>query len=340
MSPTPEPALKTPVLFMIFARPETTERVFQAIRKARPAKLYVAADGPRDGFADDIERCDRSRKIATNVDWDCELHTLFRDKNLGCGNGPSTAITWFFEHEPEGIILEDDCVPSQSFFAYCTELLQRYRDDTRIMHIAGNNLEKPRLRDRQYSYGFSHFTYCWGWASWRRAWKFHDFEMKLYPEINAKKYLQGHYNTIYERDYYQYVFRKLHEGDRRNIWDYQWQFACRVNSGLVIAPSANLVINIGLGAHATNTTQQDGIGHGLKLEEISWPLNHPEFVMVNKRREKRIFRMHFTSRRSRAASIAKTFMPETVIRKIKAFLRLVFSENGAKQIQHDGSLKY
>src|SRR5687767_5181884 len=144
--------LETPVLFLIFCRPEPTERVFEAIRKAKPTRLYVAADGSRGDSPGEAERCEQSRQIATSVDWDCEVHTLFRDKNLGCGRGPSTAITWFFEHETEGIILEDDCMPSPSFFSYCAELLARYRDDTRIMHIAGTNLEKPQPRDQEHSY--------------------------------------------------------------------------------------------------------------------------------------------------------------------------------------------
>lgn len=340
MTEVPIAPLNTPVLFLIFARPETMGQVFEAIREAKPAKLYIAADGPRENSPGEAERCELSRKIVTNVDWECEVHTLFRDTNLGCGKGPSTAITWFFEHETEGIILEDDCVPSQSFFLYCAELLERYRNDTRIMHIAGTNLEKPRFRDKRYSYGFSNFTYCWGWATWRRAWKFHDFDMRLYNEVNAKNYLEGHYNSIYERDYFQYIFRKLHKGDRQNIWDYQWQFACRINSGIVVVPACNLVVNIGLGRHATNTIHLQGIGHHLKSEELSWPLTHPEFVMVNKRREKRIFTMYFTSRSSRAKSLLKRFVPAGFIRKVKAVFSFLVLDNKGKVIQHDGSLKY
>ena len=333
-------SLNTPVLFLIFARPETTKLVFETIRKARPTKLYIAADGPREGKPGEAERCELSRKIATNVDWDCELHTLFRDKNLGCGKGPSTAITWFFEHETEGIILEDDCLPSPSFFGYCAELLERYRSDTRIMHIAGTNLENAHLRDKRYSYGFSNFTYCWGWATWRRAWKLHDFDMTLYEEVNAKKYLEGHYNSIYERDYFRYIFRKLHNGDRRNVWDYQWQFACRINSGLVIVPAGNLVVNIGLGGYATNTIHPQGVGHHLKSEELTWPLVHPEFVMANKSREKRIFTVHFTSRRSRAKSFLKRFVPPGAINKVKTVFGFFVFNNKDKVIQHDGSLEY
>src|SRR5688572_20529443 len=186
--------LNTPVLFLIFNRPAVTKQVFEAIREMRPTRLYIAADGPRPAIPNELDNCRKAREAALAVDWECQVKTLFRDKNLGCGRGPSTAITWFFEHETEGIILEDDCMPSPSFFSYCAELLARYRDDTRIMHIAGTNLEKPQQRDQEHSYHFSNFTYCWGWATWRRAWKFHDFDMKLYNEINKKNCLEGHYN--------------------------------------------------------------------------------------------------------------------------------------------------
>jgi hypothetical protein len=331
--------LETPVLFLIFARPETTRMVFDAIRKAKPTKLYVAADGPRDSSAE-AERCALSREIATHVDWDCEVQTLFREENLGCGKGPSTAISWFFENESEGIILEDDCVPSPSFFTFCAAMLERYRNDTRIMHIAGTNLEMPHLRDRQYSYGFSNFTYCWGWATWRRAWKLHDFDMSLYREIDSRNYLRGHYNSIYERDYFQYIFGRLYGGNRKNIWDYQWQFACRINSGLVVVPGCNLVVNIGLGEHATNTTHPRGIGHDLKSETMAWPLIHPDFIMVNKKREKRIFTMCFTSRKSRIKTMLKQLIPKAVFSRLKTIFSFAPVANGAKVMQHDGSLKY
>jgi hypothetical protein len=331
--------LNTPVLFLIFCRPETTKVVFESIRKARPARLYVAADGPRHDSPAEFQRCQEARKIATEVDWDCEVHTLFRDKNLGCGDGPSTAITWFFERETEGIILEDDCLPSSSFFPYCASLLERYRDDTRIMHIGGVNLEKPYLRRAQYSYSFSHLTNCWGWATWRRAWNHHDFDMGFYNEICRKGYLKGHYNSIYERDYFEYAFEKVHR-DRRNIWDYQWQFACRINSGLVISPSNNLVINIGLGGEATNTIEPRGIGCDLKLEEINFPLNHPDFVMVNGKKERQIFRNNLTSQASRMKSTIKHLVPKSLLDKLKRSIKYILVVNKAKTIQEHGTIKY
>src|ERR1041385_7044425 len=128
-------SLQSPVLFIIFNRPEVTRQVFAAIRQAKPARLYIAADGPRRDIESDVVNCNATRQIINEVDWDCELKTLLHNENLNCGVGPSTAINWFFQHETEGIILEDDCLPTQSFFWFCQELLERYRNDSRIMHI-------------------------------------------------------------------------------------------------------------------------------------------------------------------------------------------------------------
>jgi len=309
--------LTTPVLFVIFNRPGTTRQVFEAIRQARPTKLYIAADGPRPDRPGEAEKCAEVRTIATAVDWDCEVRTLFREKNLGCGEGPATGISWFFEHESEGIILEDDCLPSQTFFRFCAEMLERYRNDTRVMEIGGNNLEQPRDRDGEHSYWFSNHIYIWGWATWRRAWKMHDFKMNHYQEIHSKKYLDRCYDSIYERDFYEYVFEKMYEGDertsRKTIWDYQWQFACKINSGLIVVPNKNLVRNLGFGNDATNTLNPNGVGNDLKLEEMEFPLKHPQFVMPDRVRDMRIFRFLSTSAASRLKSNLKRVIPKKMV---------------------------
>jgi hypothetical protein len=292
-----------PVLFIVFARPETTAKVFKSIRKAKPGKLYIAADGPRADRPGEWERSEEVRMIATAVDWPCEVHTFFRDRNYGCGAQVSAAISWFFTHEEEGIILEDDCLPSDSFFQFCAEMLERYRTDTRVMSIGGNNLEPARFREREYSYSFSKLTYIWGWATWRRAWRLYAYDMPLFPEIDEKRYLLPLYSSIHERGLFQYIFGKMYTGSnappsRYNIWDYQWQFACNIHSGLVIVPAVNMVSNIGFGLGATNVSE-DSIGRGLKCEEIGFPLVHPEFVMVDRTRERRTFEICHTSRKSR-----------------------------------------
>ena len=189
------------------------------------------------------------REIASAVDWDCTIYTLFRDKNLGCRVAVSSAINWFFEHEPEGIILEDDCLPSLSFYWFCEELLDRYRDDTRIMQICGSKLSHSKIRD-YCSYYFSKYGPIWGWASWRRAWEYYDVEMKLWPEVKNKRIYYNFYNSKKERKYRENIYEKVFSG-LINTWDYQWGFAKLINSGLSIIPVSNIVFRtLGLKAMA------------------------------------------------------------------------------------------
>ena len=327
-------SLKTPVLFLVFNRPETTKKVFDAIRQARPKRLYVVADGPRKNNLGDAERCAEVRRIVCSVDWDCEFRTQFRDENFGCGKGLTEGINWFFRNETEGIILEDDCLPSETFFRFSSELLEYYRNDTRVMSVAGNNFERFYTREREYSYTFSNHTYIWGWATWRRAWELNDYQMKLYGEIKQKKYLRGHYNSIYERDLFEYVFEQVWKDgekvNKRNVWDYQWQFACKIHSGLTVVPNRNLIVNIGFGAGGTNTTNMKASDFNLLLEEISFPLHHPDFVMVNREREDRTFQLMHTSWWSRLKSDFKYVLPRAVVDRLLKPLRNLFSRKTKK----------
>ena len=176
--------LTTPVLFLVFNRPDTTEKVFEAIRQAKPQKLFVAADGPRGNRLGEKEKCEQVRKIATTVDWDCEVKTLFREKNLGCKFAVSSAIDWFFKNVEEGIVLEDDCLPSQSFFWFCQELLERYRNDERVMLIGGNNRGVDFLKN--HSYFFSKYVQIWGWATWRRSWEKYDSKIRKWKLVKEQ----------------------------------------------------------------------------------------------------------------------------------------------------------
>lgn len=271
---TPPHPLKTAVLFMVFNRPDTTKQVFGAIRKAKPPRLYIAADGPRADKPGEAEKAEQVRRIATNVDWVCEVKTLFRDKNLGCRVGVSTAIDWFFENEEEGIILEDDCLPSQSFFWFCEELLERYQADKRIMIVSGYNKQETWKQDK-YDYFFSYFGGIWGWASWKTAWNLYDGEMK---------YL----DCFIENNYFEFLLGKrlgnIRKKQMTNViqndvdtWDYQWGFARHVNSGLACVPSKSLVENIGFGADATHTFRENK--HVVKKHEINLP-THPNAIVV------------------------------------------------------------
>jgi hypothetical protein len=299
---------------MIFNRPETTRRVFAAIKKERPKKLFIAADGPRANKLGEAEKCEEVRKIATAVDWDCEVKTLFRNENLGCGRAPAGAITWFFEHVEEGIILEDDCLPSHDFFLFCAELLEKFRHDQRVMEIGGNNLLNGDYKQDGYSYYFSNHNMIWGWATWRRAWQMYDFEMKLYNKIRDTQYLESCFRSEYELNYFKWIFDKT-IGAIQNVtwWDYQWEFVRRVNNGLTIVPQKNIVLNIGLGSDATHTLDPNGTGHNLSLQGLNFPLKHPEFVMADIVRDNIFFRNTFTTGVSRIKTSLKKVIPNFIL---------------------------
>lgn len=241
--------LSTPVLFLIFNRPNTTKKVFNKIRSVKPSRLYIAADGPRNNIEN--SKCGKVRKIATNVDWECEINTLFRDKNLGCKHAVSSALDWFFEHEDMGIILEDDCLPNKSFFRFCEKMLNFYRSDNRIMQISGtNNLVKWK-NDLQ-DYHFSIYGSCWGWATWKRAWELNDLEMKTLSSKQAKDSLRY---ALVNRDQYRKRLNILNQVFENSIdsWAYTWFYTRAINSGLSVVPSVNLVSNIGFGKESTHT---------------------------------------------------------------------------------------
>ena len=261
--------LNKPVLFLVFNRINTTKQVFSTIREAQPPRLYIAADGARPNY-DEQDKVDTVRNyIVNNIDWDCKVKTLFREKNLGCKYAVSGAIDWFFENEEMGIILEDDTLPSQSFFYFCQELLEKYRYDERIMKIAGFN-EMEGFKQNKDSYLFANFGSDWGWASWSRAWKHYDVEMSDWPEFKDKK-LNQYYPFIEKRNK---IFEKTYKNNI-DTWDYQWHYAINKNHGLVCIPCKSLVKNIGFGKEATHTQKVELSRQKVNRKEINFPLIHP-----------------------------------------------------------------
>ena len=267
--------LTSPVLFLIFNRPEITQQVFSAIRKAKPPRLYVAADGPRSDYPNEDEKCEHSRKIATNVDWDCEVKTLFRDQNIGCRLAVGQAIYWFFEQEPEGIILEDDCLPSQSFFWFCQEMLEYFRNDKAVGVICGfysNELEyKPSA-----SFFFSRYLRVWGWAGWRRSNEGYDSNINLLIEKQNtwKKDIFSH-TDIFLKRYWQDMFEEVGSG-KIDTWDIQLQYLLWQKKQQVIVSSKNLVQNIGWAQGAHPLTKDHN--HELATSEINFPLTTPDMT--------------------------------------------------------------
>ncbi len=287
----PPVPLQTAVLFLVFNRPDTTVQVFEAIRKAKPPRLYVAADGPRSDRAGEAEKVARVREIATAVDWPCEVRTLFREKNFGCKYAVSGAITWFFEQEEQGIILEDDCVPSQSFFWFCQEMLQRYKACSKIMSVSGTNINGT-LNSRE-SYSFSIYALMWGWASWRRAWTRYELEMESWPSrVRVRRWKTFPMLTYVENLIWLSTFNKTFHNEV-NTWDYQWIYSCWINDGITILSNINLVKNIGYSSDATHTKENHPILSYLVEHEMQFPLIHPPSLEANKCLDKFISRHWF-----------------------------------------------
>lgn len=266
--------LDTPILFLIFNRPDTTSVVFEKIRRQKPKKFYIGADGPRLNILDDKKKCENTRNIVLNgIDWPCETHTLFREENLGTGKAVSEAISWFFENEEQGIILEDDCLPDDTFFEFCSTLLYKYSNSEDVMSISGTNILLDGWKFKTQSYHFGHGG-IWGWATWRRAWKLYDFNMNGWNKLQVQNKIK---NAMKNENWYDY-FYGMFEGTfnkKMDTWDLQWFFCILINGGKSISPSRNLVRNIGFGTGATNTTETNSPYANMITSPLSFPLIAP-----------------------------------------------------------------
>jgi hypothetical protein len=318
--------LQTPVAVMIFNRPHTTRRVFEVLQQVKPPKLLVVADGPRSNKAGEREQCAATRAIFEHIDWPCELLTNYAEHNLGCGGRLSSGLSWVFAQVPEAIILEDDCLPHPTFFRFCAELLERYRDDERVMHISGSNF-LVGAEPCSGSYYFSRYPQVWGWASWRRAWRHYDFLLSDWPVVAKQGWLQGMLEDESARRFWAELFEQIYQtgqGAGPHTWDYQWDFACWMQHGLSITPRINLISNIGFGAEATHTLAPDAFvaqllrrfgfapdsawGKSLQalagrlaanrfanlpLEAMTFPLQHPRFFVRDVQADERIQRRNY-----------------------------------------------
>ena len=273
----PPAPLDTAVLFLVFNRLDVTKQVFGAIKQAKPPRLYVASDGPRNDKEGELDKVEKVRKyILDNINWPCEIKTLFRDTNLGCKYAVSGAIDWFFDNEEQGIILEDDCLPSQSFFWYCESLLEQYQNDDRIFLVSG--YKKNFNRKNNDDYFFSNLGGIWGWASWKRAWKHYDVEMSdidSYRKQNGFNNLLGNTNGQLREK----IIMSVCNG-KINTWDYQWAYARHKNNGLACIPRVSLIENVGFGPDATHT-KNDDLDLVIK-KEISFPLKENVFFVADK----------------------------------------------------------
>ena len=312
--------MKAPVLLIGFNRPENMIQVFSRIREARPDVLYVAVDGARPDKDGEEEKCQQCRDLVKQVDWPCELHTLFREKNAGCALGVSGAISWAFEKEDRLIILEDDCLPELSFFTFCDEMLEMYKDDARIWQVCGRSNHANSLFFANYDYLFSHYAHIWGWATWKRCWQHFDLKMSDCPQFlsegGALNVLQSEWlgkktNKSVRRTYKNIKYISSH------TWDVQWSYTKLKNGALGIVPIKNLVHNIGSasGAHSSGSYVED-----IPSEEITSNLRHPQFVIDNIAYDKYHYKHHISKHPSILARVIGKIKREGFITAIKNYL--------------------
>lgn len=275
-----------PVLLIIFNRPDKVERLIDSLRKVKPTKMYVSADGPRYGVPSDTTRCAGARAVISQIDWPCEVITNFHERNTGADFGPEKALNWFFGNVDEGIILEDDCIAHPDFFRFAKDMLTRYRTNDQVMMISGNNFQNGITRGNG-SYYFSKYPSTWGWASWKRAWRHYDTKILGYREFIDKNILDTVCQTRVEKKYWSRFFEKIHN-DKLNHWDIKWIFAIWNNNGISITPNVNLVQNVGFGHDATHTLRHDEIMEvrAVEMREIA----HPSTIAIDKEADAYLFK--------------------------------------------------
>lgn len=295
--------MKTAVAMIIFNRPDTTKEVFEAIRQAKPPKLYIISDAPREGREEEKKKVAETRGyVEQHVDWDCEVMKNYAESNMGCKKRVASGITWLFEHEEAAIILEDDCVPKQEFFRYAQEMLEKYRDDESVYMVSGTN-DLPGY-EMKGDYTFSHFASIWGWASWRRAWsKHYDINMDRWPEVKSEGKLRPMFSNALQYRLFVRDADKIHAG-LVDTWDLQWVFTILDHNGVGITPKGNLIHNIGCGREdATHT--KDNSREVAEYGEFHFPITFKEEVKVDWAYEKHYTKKFYGIRRVINAVIQK-----------------------------------
>lgn len=277
---------QTPVTLIFFNRPDTLRQVFEQICKARPYKLYLVQDGPRADHPEDFAKVMECRQIVQAVNWDCQVFCNFSEENLGCGVRPQSGISWTLSQEERTIILEDDCVPDPTFFRYCDELLERYKDDTRVSYISGlNHFEEWDFGKN--SYGFAKQGAIWGWATWRRAWRFYDYAVSSIDD----PYLQKQLSYIGMKPRVQSWLRTnqlVKQNAKLSYWDIQWGFVKHTQNQLVVVPKNNLIRNIGVGADSTHGQSLDSRHvkyrdyNNMPTAPMRFPMTHPDYMICDK----------------------------------------------------------
>lgn len=265
--------VSTPVVLVVFRRPETTRRVIESIAAYRPRKLYVIADGPRNESDRELRR--EVLQLFDDLPWPTSLHVEAAEENMGVRRRISSGLDFVFEREEQAIILEDDCLANPDFFRYCECLLSHYADDARVMHIGGNNFLRGKYQAPD-SYYFSRHTHCWGWATWRRAWQRYDHNLEHWDSFKRNRGMADVSNSQLEEDYFMRCVQSVADG-ATDSWAYIWGYSCLLYHGLGIVPAVNLVKNIGFDKNATHTKGEHWAG-SLGTEPIG-EIRHPTVML-------------------------------------------------------------
>ena len=308
------PKLTTPVIFLFWKRPETTVRVLEKIREAKPRELFLVADGPRDEREKIL--CAKTRELVKKmIDWDCQIYKNYSDINLGCRARVSSGIDWAFRQTDRAIILEDDCLPYPDFFYFCEELLKKYKNYKHIMHIGGTNTQQNNNEfNCEESYYFSQIAQIWGWATWKRAWQRYDVNIKNWPQVKESERWKMTLPNYAVREYWTNLMEEMYQNKnpRKNTWDAQWFYAVLTNNGLAITPKNNLITNIGFGVESTHALQNDAKAN-LPLNKLELPIVHPTAIKINIKADnynwKFVFRINNTWKK-KIKSFLRHYVPE------------------------------
>lgn len=281
--------LAAPVAIIVFKRLDATQKMFETVRAARPKELFIIADGWRNDA--EREKCLAVREyLEKAVDWPCTVHTNYAEKNLGCKHRVVSGLDWVFSLTERAIILEDDCVPDQSFFRFCDELLERFKDDSRILQISGLNTQfnNPSFSAGEASYYFSNLGEIWGWATWRRAWKLYDISIEKWPEAKVNGLLSRHFKDPGVIDYWEHLFDEIYtarsEPHAFDAWAAQWVFARLLAGGVSAVPRTNLIVNFG---DSDDAARVKDLGSFVEedfrrpVTPLTFPLVHPSTIEIN-----------------------------------------------------------
>ena len=296
--------LDMPVVFFVFNRPDTTELVFKEIAKVKPEKLFVVSDGPRLHKPGEVERVREAREIIERVDWDCKVIKKYSESNLGCKVAISSGLDWVFDQVSEAIILEDDCLPTPSFFRFCQEMLIKYRDDARVGMISGDNFQFNNSTS-EFDYYFSRYCHIWGWATWKRAWQYYDVNIASWPALKNSKFLSTILSSKSNIEHWEKSFDMVFNC-QLDTWDHQWTLACWQNQMVSIMPRVNLISNLGFGNQATHT-HGISIYSKMKTKEIQFPIRHPMLIEVDQDADA------YTAKNMFSTSIFRKILRRTVL---------------------------